>query len=135
MRAVYKLANSSSVVPLLTIELLSELFVHLKDDALAFLAGVWTTCLVSAVDICVVALRHAAAFLEAHNKEADGVDFQTILPALIICLQSAEPEIRAATLDCISVQRNLAEQRFSAVYAFDAIYGESDGECNLCFVA
>ncbi|KAJ7042839.1 hypothetical protein C8F04DRAFT_1251651 [Mycena alexandri] len=128
MRTVYKLANSSSVVPLLTIGLLSELFVHLKDDALAFLAGVWTTSVDSSPPICVVALRHAAAFLEAHNAEADGVDFQTILPALIICLQNSESGIRTATLDCIAVQCKLAEQRFSAVYAFDAIYGESDAK-------
>ncbi|KAJ7756261.1 hypothetical protein B0H16DRAFT_696293 [Mycena metata] len=128
MRTVYKLANSSSAVPLLTIGLLSELFVHLKDDALAFLAGVWTTSVDSSPPICVVALRHAAAFLEAHNAEADGVDFQTILPALVICLQNPESEIRTAALDCITVQSKLAEQRFSAVYAFDAIYGESDAK-------
>ncbi|KAJ6463475.1 hypothetical protein C8R45DRAFT_840925 [Mycena sanguinolenta] len=128
MRSVYTLANSSSTAPLLTISLLAELFSHLKDDALAFLAGVWTTSLDSVPDLCVVALRHAAAFLEAHNEEADGVDFQTILPALIICLQNPDAEIRSAALDCISVQHNLAEQRLSAVYAFDAIYGESDAK-------
>ncbi|KAJ7701560.1 hypothetical protein B0H17DRAFT_1195339 [Mycena rosella] len=130
MRSIYKLANSSAVLPLLSVGLLHELFISLKDDALGFLAGVWTTCLESAADslICVVALRHAAAFLEAHKEEADGVDFQTILPSLIICLQSTEPETRAAALDCISIQRTLAEQRFSAVYAFDAIYGESDSQ-------
>ncbi|KAJ7630018.1 hypothetical protein DFH06DRAFT_704991 [Mycena polygramma] len=128
MRAVYKLSNSTSVVPLLTIGLLSELFSHLKDDALAFLAGVWTTCLESAADICVVALRHAAAFLEAHKEEADGVDFQTILPALIICLPSTDPEIRTAALDCISIQRDLTVQRFTTVYAFDAIYGDSEAK-------
>ncbi|KAJ7146113.1 hypothetical protein C8R44DRAFT_600928 [Mycena epipterygia] len=130
MRTVYKLANSSAVVPLLTVGLLRELFINLKDDALGFLAGLWTACLASAAgnSTCVVALRHAAAFLEAHIAEADGVDFQTILPSLIICLQSSEPEIRAAALDCISLQRNLAAQRFSAVYAFDAIYGESESK-------
>ncbi|KAF8192665.1 hypothetical protein K438DRAFT_2017867 [Mycena galopus ATCC 62051] len=127
-RALYKLANSSSPTLILTIGLLAELFSHLKDDALAFLAGVWTTCIDSAPEICVVALRHAAAFLEAHNTEADGVDFQTILPALIICLQSPNQEARAAALDCIAVQQKLVEQRFSAVYAFDAIYGESEAK-------
>ncbi|KAF7373573.1 U3 small nucleolar RNA-associated protein 10 [Mycena sanguinolenta] len=110
-RAVYSLANSASTT-----------------THSLFLAGVWTTSLDSAPDLCVVALRHAAAFLEAHNTEADGVDFQTILPALIICLQSADTEIRSAALDCIAVQHNLAEQRFSAVYAFDAIYGESEAK-------
>ncbi|KAJ7452113.1 hypothetical protein B0H11DRAFT_1742292 [Mycena galericulata] len=124
MRTVYKLANSSAAVPVLTIGLLRELFVSLKDDALAFLAGLWTTTTDNS--LCVAALRHAAAFLEAHKEEADGVDFQTILPSLIICLQSAERDIRAAALDCISLLGDLAEQPFSAVYAFDVIYGEGN---------
>ncbi|KAJ7301598.1 hypothetical protein DFH08DRAFT_724105, partial [Mycena albidolilacea] len=119
---VYKLANSTSTNPLLTVRLLAEIFSYLKDDALAFLAGVWTTSHDSIPDLCVLALRHAAAFLEAHNQEADGV----VLPALVICLPSADPETRTAALDCIAVQHSLAEQRFSAVYAFDAIYGESE---------
>ncbi|KAJ6578862.1 hypothetical protein DFH09DRAFT_980162 [Mycena vulgaris] len=130
MRTVYKLANSSAVVPVLSVGLLRELFINLKDDALSFLAGLWATSLDSAADtsLCIVALRHAAAFLEAHREEADGVDFQTILPSLIICLQSNDSETRAAALDCISLQRSLAEQRFSAVYAFDAIYGERESQ-------
>ncbi|KAJ7178741.1 armadillo-type protein [Mycena crocata] len=126
MRTVYKLANSSAVVPVLTIGLLRELFINLKDDALCFLAGIWTTCFESAPELCVIALRHAAAFLEAHKQEADGVDFQTILPSLMTCLQSTHSEIRVVALDCISLLRDLAEQRFSAVYAFDVIYGESE---------
>ncbi|KAJ7222324.1 hypothetical protein GGX14DRAFT_663256 [Mycena pura] len=130
MRIVYKVANSSARVPLLTIGLMSELFMNLKDDALAFLAGIWTTCLESAAEnnICVVALRHAAAFLNAHKLEADGVDFQTILPSLIMCLQSTELETRVAAFDCISLLRDMAEQPFSTVYAFDTIYGESEAQ-------
>ncbi|KAJ7762738.1 hypothetical protein DFH07DRAFT_813302 [Mycena maculata] len=130
MRSVYKLANSSANTLLLTIALIRELFINLKDDTLAFLAGIWTTCLASAADhsICVVALRHAAAFLEAHKEEADGVDFQTILPSLLVCLQSAEREIRAAALDCISILATLVEGRLSVVYALDVIYGESDAQ-------
>ncbi|KAJ7735453.1 hypothetical protein B0H14DRAFT_3898709 [Mycena olivaceomarginata] len=100
--------NSTSTNLLLTVKLLAEIFSYLKDDALAFLAGVWTTSWDSTTDLCVLALRHAVAFLEAHNKEADGT--------------------RTAALDCIAVQRSLAEQRFSAGYAFDAIYGESEAK-------
>ncbi|KAJ7780386.1 hypothetical protein B0H14DRAFT_3164167, partial [Mycena olivaceomarginata] len=78
IRAVYELANSTSTNPLPTVGLLAEIFSYLKDDALAFLTGVWTTSRDSTPDLCLLALRHAAAFLEAHNKEADGV----VLPAL-----------------------------------------------------
>ncbi|KAJ7607399.1 hypothetical protein FB45DRAFT_1135460 [Roridomyces roridus] len=130
LRSAYKLAVSSTTVPVLTVGLLRELFISLKDDALAFLAGFWTTSLGSSPEqhpLCVAALRHAAAFLTAHKDESDGVDFQTILPALIVCLQSPDREIRVAALDCVTLLAGLAEQRFSAVYAFDVIYGESDG--------
>ncbi|KAJ7692788.1 hypothetical protein B0H14DRAFT_3175398 [Mycena olivaceomarginata] len=128
IRTVYERANSTFINSLLTVGLLATIFSYLKDDALAFLACVWTTFRDSTPDVCVLALRHAAAFLEAHNKEADSVDLQTILPALVICLPSADPETRTAALDCIAVQRNLVEQHFSAVYAFDAIYGESEAK-------
>ncbi|KAJ7301406.1 hypothetical protein DFH08DRAFT_993793 [Mycena albidolilacea] len=43
IRAINELANSTSTEPLLTVGLLAEIFSYLKDDALAFLAGVWTT--------------------------------------------------------------------------------------------
>ncbi|KAJ7054756.1 hypothetical protein C8F01DRAFT_1162846 [Mycena amicta] len=118
-RAVYKSANSTSRLPHVTIGLLSALFVSLKDDALAFLAGLCVTGLhlnnTEATDntISIIALRHAMAFLEAHKAEADGVDFQTILPALVVCLTSADAEIRVAALDCLAVLNGLAEQKFS----------------------
>ncbi|KAJ7780384.1 hypothetical protein B0H14DRAFT_3894054 [Mycena olivaceomarginata] len=117
IRAVYELTNSTSTNPLLTVGLLADVSSYPKDDALAFLAGIWTTSRDSTPDLCVIALQHAAAFLEAHNKEADGV-------VLLIYLPSADPETRTAALDCIAVQRSSA---FSAVYAFDAIHGESEG--------
>ncbi|KAJ7790058.1 hypothetical protein B0H14DRAFT_3502070 [Mycena olivaceomarginata] len=111
---------TTSSDPLLTVGILAGIFFYLKDDAPAFLAGVWTTSHNSTPDRCVLALRHAAAFLEAHNKEADCV----LLSALVICLPS-DPATRTAALDRIAGQRSLAEQRFSAVYAFDAIHGET----------
>ncbi|KAF7321073.1 U3 small nucleolar RNA-associated protein 10 [Mycena chlorophos] len=135
-RAVYKTANSTSQAPHVTVGLLSTLFAHLKDDALALLTGICVTHLRPNSDnaICVVALRHALAFLEAHKAEADGVDFQTILPALVICLQNDVKEIRAAALDCIVALNELAEAKFSTVYAFDAIYG-SESEAQLQYLA
>jgi U3 small nucleolar RNA-associated protein 10 len=129
MRKVYTLANSTSV-PLLSTNLLQALFVNLKDDALAFLAGLWTS---SPLDnegsqSRLTSLRHAAAFLEAHKSMDDFVDFQTILPSLIVVLQAPDMQEREAASEYMAALLRLTAKRFSTVYGFDTIYGESSGQ-------
>lgn len=131
MRSIYQLANASTTVPVISTTILQILFVTLKGDALAFLAGIWSTGSHDAVkDSQGISLLHAAAFLEAHIQEDDGVDFQTILPALLVALQSNDTQICQGALECISRMRILAEHKFSSVYRFDAIYGQNDRACH-----
>jgi hypothetical protein len=81
MRSIYRLANASSNMPILATAILQILFVSLKGGALAFLAGIWATGGKNDFkESRSIALLHAAAFLEAHILEDDGIDFQTILP-------------------------------------------------------
>lgn len=124
MRKVYTLANASTSAPHLTLHLLQALFDGLKEDTLAFLAGIWTSPRTSD-NFNIVALHHASAFLQAHIAEEDGIDFQTILPSLIVAAQSQDKAQREAALTCITHLRQLAEGRFSTVYKFDVIYGQS----------
>lgn len=129
MRAVYNLANRPSF-PVLTSSLLHILFVNLKSDALVFLAGVWTSESPMLIDnsfLHEIALRHAAAFLEAHVLEDDGVDFQTIVPALLIALQGAIGSVREAAVECLSRIRLISEKKLKNVYKFDIIYGDAKG--------
>ncbi|KAG6909155.1 hypothetical protein DXG01_001782 [Tephrocybe rancida] len=130
IRKVYKLANVSSSVPDFTTGVLQTLFINLKSDALAFLAGIWTdsTDIGGSNDLRTVALNHAAAFFQAHVLEDDGVDFQTILPALLVALQSSDVEQRNVALTCISSLRQLADRKFTTVYGFDVIYGASEDQ-------
>ncbi|KAJ7699695.1 hypothetical protein B0H14DRAFT_3174019 [Mycena olivaceomarginata] len=51
---VYEPANSTSTNLLLTVGLLVVIVSYLKDDALAFLAGIWTTSRDSTTDLCVL---------------------------------------------------------------------------------
>lgn len=131
MRAVYALANRSSTLPVITSCLLRILFVNLKTDALIFLAGVWTssTSLASDDDSLLqgVALRHAAAFLEAHVLEGDGADFQTILPALLVGLQNPASGVRKAAIECLNRIRLISERQLKSVYKFDEVYGDVKG--------
>jgi U3 small nucleolar RNA-associated protein 10 len=122
MRSIYRLANASSNMPILATTILQILFVSLKGDAPAFLAGIWATG--GKEDFKESSLLHAAAFI----LEDDGIDFQTILPTLVVTLQNPDQQVYQGALACISRVRILAGRKLSLVYRFDAIYGHGDSE-------
>ena len=130
MGAVYKLANASPSLPSLTTNIIRALFVNLKDDSLVFLIGI----LMQSLGInenrghCTTALRHAAAFLKAKPN----VDFQVILPSLVVAMQDADSGIREAALECVELMA-ANNKEIQGVYAFDVIYGESSGMFYLMF--
>ncbi|OCH90866.1 hypothetical protein OBBRIDRAFT_729952 [Obba rivulosa] len=136
LRSVYKLSNSSSSLPLLSTSLLRILFVNLGDNALAFLMGLCLSPSTESEDeerrqthVRYAALRHAAAFLEAHYATEHWVDFQTILPALLLMFENTDRRVREAAADCISVLTKLSSaQSVSSVYAFDSLYGASSDQ-------
>jgi U3 small nucleolar RNA-associated protein 10 len=116
-------------MPILATTILQILFVNLKGDALAFLAGIWATGgKEDFKESRSIALLHAAAFLEAHILEDDGIDFQTVLPTLLVALQNPDQQACLGALECISRVRMLAGHKLSSVYRFDVICGHSDSE-------
>ncbi|TFK48252.1 hypothetical protein OE88DRAFT_1664727 [Heliocybe sulcata] len=134
MRKVYNLANSASTLPVLTSSILRALFINLGDDSLAFLAGIWTSCAEGdenpdARRVREAALLHSAAFLAAHDGTEKAVDFQTILPCLLVALQDTETAVRRAAVECISVIKSLSEAKeASSIYGYETIYGPSSSE-------
>ena len=129
MRTIDHLANVSTTLPILSSRLLQALFVNFKEDALIFLVGIWSTSDAEVLkESRSVALLHAAAFLEAHILEDDGIDFQTILPLLLVALQDPDAQICQGALECISRIRILSDRKLSSVYRFDTVYGESERE-------
>ncbi|KDR78387.1 hypothetical protein GALMADRAFT_245550 [Galerina marginata CBS 339.88] len=127
MRSIYQLANASTTVPVLSTTLLQILFANLKADALAFLAGIWTVGGANGFnDSKSISLLHATAFLEAHILEDDGVDFQAILPALLVALQNPDSALCQGALECISRVRLLVDHKLLSVYRFDTIYGHNN---------
>ena len=120
---MYTISNSDVTLPLLSTHLLRLLFINLGDDALVFLAGLWLSP-ASGTHIQYAALRHACAFLEAHEATRFALDFQTVLPALLVALQSADEGVRIAAVRCLAVVARLAAANAAdRVYAFDAVYG------------
>ncbi|KAK0476138.1 hypothetical protein IW261DRAFT_1643515 [Armillaria novae-zelandiae] len=124
MRSIYGVANSSSSN--IAMHMLRTLFMNIADEALAFLTGVWVNC--DDEDLAVVAFGHTIALLKAHVSGDESVDFQTIVPSLLVSLQSPNLEIRKATLQCVSLLAKASEKKYARVYAFDTIYGASTGQ-------
>jgi U3 small nucleolar RNA-associated protein 10 len=131
MRELYTRANSTGAFPLLTTAIIRTIFVTLATDSLAFLAGVWASSPAQTVGqrgVQNVALVHAAAFLAAHKDMRAPVDFQTILPCMLVALQSEERAAREAAMDCVAVLAQLAAaEQASVVYALDTVYGGDTG--------
>lgn len=131
-RATYSLANTSSIVLSLSTNLTKALFITLREQALLFLAGVWSKSLLSNIGSTILpqaALFHAAAFLKAQITDAcQPQDFQTVLPALLLALSAQDPAVRAAATDCIAIiaQSTLASTA-SSIYALYSIYGSNNG--------
>ncbi|KAH9837712.1 armadillo-type protein [Rhodofomes roseus] len=128
LRAVYILSNSSAALPALSLHLLRALFVNLGDESLGFLAGIWLSPSLPAKGrdadyLRTAALHHAAAFLEAHHATQHWLDFQTVLPAVLVAVQNPDRRIREAAVACLQVLVKLVEKEPSGIYAYDAIYG------------
>ena len=136
MATIYALANVASTLPLLSAYLLRALFISLKDNALVFLAGVWSSTFKDAsveaqTQIQLAALAHASAFLIAYEEAQEPIDFQTIVPSILGILESPSQSVRAAAVQCLSAIGRLSQAgKPKAVYAFDAIYGVQSGKPN-----
>ena len=136
MATLYALANAASTLPLMSAYLLRALFISLKDDALVFLAGVWSSTPSDASEETrtqtqLAALAHASAFFIAHQASQEPVDFQTIVPSILAVLESPNQPVRAAAVQCLSILRQLSQAgKPKAVYGFDTVYGIQSGESN-----
>lgn len=128
-RKAYALANSPSLHDNLARHLLRSLFTQLGKNALMFFASVWTDS-TAAFTLRVAALKHATAFVGAHAVGTDGakVDFQMVVPALVVAMHDAEQALRAAAIELLKLVAQ-APQEIVEVYGLDTLYGSRSGEC------
>ncbi|KAI0070967.1 hypothetical protein K474DRAFT_1669523 [Panus rudis PR-1116 ss-1] len=127
LRNLYKVVNSTAGLPLLSGYVIRNMFMNLGNDALKFLASIWLSADldVPAEPQHFVALHHAAAFMEAHLATNQWIDFQTVLPTILVALQHTDRRVRGAALDCLTALVKMSEHKPAAVYAYDEIYGSS----------
>ncbi|KAM6493306.1 hypothetical protein JOM56_011440 [Amanita muscaria] len=131
MRKVYFIINTTSLPPPLIMTLLHVLFERLGHDSLAFLAGIWSGVDKAAKDqnqLRAVALQHASAYLQSRVEANVGMDYQTVLPLLLVALSSPSVLLRRGALTCLSLLQAITENPFKTVYKFDAVYGANEGQ-------
>ncbi|KAG9005674.1 snoRNA-binding rRNA-processing protein utp10 [Tulasnella sp. JGI-2019a] len=127
-RDIYTLVNSASALYPLATTLLRAVFVNIKDDALLLLVGVCTDDSSPPFLQCM-ALNHAKAFLVAQSavQTDSALDFQIIIPALLVALSSLDKSVRLAAIECIEVMQSMHRERRCGVYAVESIYGKHTG--------
>ncbi|BGP19830.1 hypothetical protein JCM10213_003139 [Rhodosporidiobolus nylandii] len=138
--AVYRLAHAHSGSPAseaLATQLLETLFSALvTEDAVAFLASLYTSTSSSSIDLRLAALRDTAVFvsvLSTATAQPKGklVDWQVVVPSLIVALSSEEKRVRVEalrTLQAIRTALGDGKGKTGAVYGQGKFYGARAGK-------
>lgn len=124
---MYSLAVSKAAL-----SLLQNLFSAVKEDALRLLMSIWALSPAGEAEtsICTAALHHSLALFKAFSSSSEGVDFQTVLPSLVVLLANSglTLAIRAAAVDCVRLIASITSSKaFDRIYGFDIIYGDETG--------
>lgn len=138
-QSIYRLAHTGTTAGAagLAGTILSALFTTIvEDDTLAFLAKVWTT--ESVQQLRVSALRDAAVFVKVQAMPEMGkvVDFQVVVPAVLVALMDAEKKVRQEAMQLLAVLRETIPASTAEVYGKDVFYGAApSGESLLCLLS
>ena len=121
---LYALVNSNYLPPTLSRVLLRSLLTQLNEDALPFLASVYASPSLSSA-LRIAALRHATAFVSAHASAEEGkaVDFQMVLPSLLVAMQDSNQDVREAGLGVLKAVGGLIRIGTGEIFALDTFYG------------
>lgn len=126
-RRLYTLANSPSLHDSIARDLVRSLFTQFGKDALIFFASVWTDRSSNVpFTLRVAALKHAYAFVGAHAVGQAKVDFQMIVPALVVAMRDSEQGVRSAAVELLKLVAK-SPSDIAEVYGLDTLYGSKSG--------
>ncbi|KAJ4466217.1 armadillo-type protein [Lentinula lateritia] len=154
LQQLYLFANTTMGFgsPRARIHVIRTLFANLGGEVGVFLSSIWLRfCCKSDTEdedtstLGTFALYHLAAFLQAHAITPPAgkavVDFQILVPMVVIALSSSVQEVRKAAVECLStltvlsVDENNKRKKFDVVYAFDRVYGNERAEAELQYLS
>ncbi|KAM0786108.1 hypothetical protein ACM66B_006918 [Microbotryomycetes sp. NB124-2] len=126
-RSIYAFAHTSSTHGgrALATLLLRALFTRmLLDDSLAFFVSLYTSH-ETPIELQVAALNDSKTFVQAQQlpEVAKPVDYQAVLPSIVIALQSLNKKVRNAALDLLATLEQHAPPSSKTIYGRDHIYG------------
>ncbi|WWC92888.1 uncharacterized protein L201_007850 [Kwoniella dendrophila CBS 6074] len=127
---IYQWSNTGLLPTLLAQKLLRSLFAQLGEDSLLFFASIWTGQ--NSPSLRAASLRHAFAFVSAYSgmKTQQGIDFQILVPSVLIALQDSEKTVRSAAVDLLKVMAG-NDKSTENIYALDTIYGNDSDTVQL----
>ncbi|SCV73190.1 BQ2448_7115 [Microbotryum intermedium] len=127
--AVYQLAHARSAVEsvpsALASSLLRSLFGHMVVvDTLAFLASVFSSNTMS-IELRVIALRDTAVYVQAQASPdlRKPVDWQVVVPAIVLALTSPDRRIRVEAMSLVSVLLHAMPKSSAHIYGREKFYG------------
>lgn len=105
-------ASAGAVPNRLSTSILQTLFLNFRDSSLAFLVGILLSSSSSLERVRTHALLHALAFIRGHS-DASAIDFQTVLPSLVVALLDARSDKRdrALIFECISLLGGASDKK------------------------
>ncbi|ORY85937.1 U3 small nucleolar RNA-associated protein 10 [Leucosporidium creatinivorum] len=124
VQAIYRLAHTGTTPGAIAFgtSLLRSIFSHLvTDDTIAFLASIWSDKKTPA-QLKVVALKDGVTFLRVQG-ERKKVDFQTVVPAVLVALADGEKKVRVAAVEVLEVVQSVMPENTGVVYGRDQFYG------------
>ncbi|WVQ84520.1 hypothetical protein IAT38_006674 [Cryptococcus sp. DSM 104549] len=125
---IYTWTNTALLPASLSQTLLRALFTQLSEDALLFFASIFTAPQAHFPALRTAALRHAGAFVRAYagakpqGSKDQAVDFQVMLPVVLVALQDEEREVRKAAVEVLKAVGKEVEGS-AGIYALDSVYG------------
>ncbi|WRT69783.1 uncharacterized protein IL334_006774 [Kwoniella shivajii] len=129
-KEIYHWSNTGLLPNSLAQNLLRSLLAQLGEDALLFFASIWTSR--TSVALRTASLRHALAFVSAYSgiKIQQGIDFQIMIPSVLIALQDEAKAVRSAAMAVLRAMASNA-QSSENVYALDTVYGDKSDTVQL----
>ncbi|KAK4052295.1 snoRNA-binding rRNA-processing protein utp10 [Microbotryomycetes sp. JL221] len=130
-QAVYALAHTGTTQGgrALATMLLKALFARLLlDDSLSFFASIYTS-MAFVSELRAFALKDSATFVKTQNavgSSKSAIDYQAVVPAVVVALQDKEKQVRIAALELLqSIQQSSVDSSSSPknIYGRDQIYG------------
>jgi U3 small nucleolar RNA-associated protein 10 len=107
--------------------------IHLRSDPLSFFASIWTD-LFSPAGLKIAALQEAGQYLATHSGKTmkPMLDYQSVLPALLVGLQDIEKGVREEAMRSIVLMRDgMPEEGAAGFYGRGTFYGVDEGKCRV----